>query len=144
MLAEHAHLGMLFEATIGAFQRGDAAAAASSFAAVEERLVAHLALEDELLIPPLRDVDPDSAEALAEDHRRIRARLAELGIAVELHAARAPAVEELAALVRAHAHREDALLYRWADQALHDLDEQVRTRRLLHDIAAEKAAGRRR
>jgi hypothetical protein len=40
--------------------------------------------------------------------------LSELGIAVELHVARESTIVDLVALLKAHARREDRLMYRWA------------------------------
>jgi hypothetical protein len=37
---------------------------------------------------------------------------------VDLHAIRAEVVADFIALLRAHAHREDDLLYRWAEREL--------------------------
>jgi len=55
---------------------------------------------------------------LIEEHRALRKRLDELGIGVDVHQTNIGAIRELAAKLRRHAEREDALLYRWADREL--------------------------
>jgi AAA family ATP:ADP antiporter len=47
-----------------------------------------------------------------------RVRLLEIGVALELHQVRIESIDELAAALREHAAREDALLYRWASDQL--------------------------
>ena len=125
MMVDHAEISMLFDEVLAAFWCGDRDAAAEAFTRFEQRLVAHLAVEDELLLPALRRTDPAEAAALAEDHRRIRARLSELDVGVDLHLVRANIVAELVEMLRAHARREDAWLYRWADEALAALDRKA-------------------
>jgi len=130
MMADHAEIAAAFEDVLAAFRSGDRTVAAEAFTRFEHRLLAHLALEDELLLPALRAVDPVEAAGLAEDHRQIRAQLTELGVGVDLHLTRATAVTRFVEELRAHAHREDALLYRWADQALAAIDRAAVVGRL--------------
>lgn len=87
----------------------------------EAGLRAHLEAEEEHLFPVVRG-DPALA-AIEADHAEIRRRLDELGLAVELHAVRAEAIDALVERLRAHAAREDAWLYALADRAL---DEPAR------------------
>jgi hypothetical protein len=130
MMADHAEIEAVFGEVADAFKCGDWDVASAAFSRLEQRLVSHLALEDELLLPALEKLDPAEAAAIAEDHARIRARLHELGIGLELHYTRATAFAELVEMLRAHARREDALLYRWADQMLGALDRNAVTGRL--------------
>lgn len=124
-MADHAEISALLDEVLVAFRCGDRDVAAAAFTRFEKRLGAHLSLEDELLLPELERIDPKEAAALAADHRQIRTRLTELGLGVDLHLTRASAVSELVEMLRAHAHREDALLYRWADEALSALERQA-------------------
>jgi hypothetical protein len=125
MMADHAEISALFDEVLAAFKSGDRDLAALVFTRFERRLEAHLALEDELLLPPLRRVDPDEAAALSADHEWIRAQLTELGIGVDLHLTRATWVAAFVEKLRAHARREDALLYRWADDPTVPIDRTV-------------------
>jgi hypothetical protein len=104
-LAEHAHCG-------------HAAAMRSTFVMVEKALRDHLALEDDKLLPRFADVDPGEAAALREEHARIRRRLDDLGIALELHTLRAGMIDDFIDLLYRHAVREERALYAWSEQAL--------------------------
>ena len=123
-MADHDEISVLFDDLLAAFRSGDRDEAAAMFTRFERRLAAHLALEDELLLPALRRADPGEADALATEHRAIRTRLTELGIGVDLHVTRATWVAEFVDLLRAHARREDALLYQWADES-REIDRAV-------------------
>ena len=48
------------------------------------------------------------------EHARIRQLLGELGVGVDLHLVRLELAREFIDFLRAHARREEALLYRWA------------------------------
>lgn len=132
MMADHAEIVTLFDDTLAAFRSGNRDEATAMFATFERRLEAHLATEDELLLPSLRRDHPTDAEALAADHARIRTRLAELGVDVDLHLCRAAWIAELVEMLKAHAAREDELLYRWAGEPGAHVDPE----RVLHRLAA--------
>jgi hypothetical protein len=132
MMADHADIATLFDDTLAAFRSGNRDEATAMFADFERRLEAHLAVEDDVLLPTLRRDHPDEAEALAADHARIRGRLAELAVGVDLHLTRADWIAELIDLLKAHAAREDALLYRWAGEPGAHIDPE----RVLHRLAA--------
>ncbi len=68
----------------------------------------------------VRSIVPDAVDQVLRDHEAIRAALDELGLQVELHTLRKETVDAFLALLRAHAAREDATLYRAADEALDD------------------------
>jgi hemerythrin len=115
--ADHDEIERLLANLIDAFETGDRDIAAAAYRDVERHLSAHFAIEDDVLLPELSRAYPDEARALAEEHQAIRLKVDELGIGVDLHATRAPAIRELVDMLRAHAHREDSLLYRWVDHA---------------------------
>lgn len=116
MLAEHEDLAVLLDEVGAAFDTGDRDIAAKAFRELELRLADHLAFEDAELLPALAEVEPTEAAALAEAHRALRTLMTELGVGVDLHVTRASAIAALVAALREHAHREDALLYRWAEE----------------------------
>jgi hypothetical protein len=97
---------------------GEAAAVRAAFVVVEAELRRHLAFEEEQLLPRFAEGYPAEAALLREEHQRIRRRLDELGIALELHSLRADMVDELTAQLRDHAQREERLFYDWSDGAL--------------------------
>lgn len=120
LIAEHGKLDDLLDRLIAAYRTGDRGVAASSFAELEHHLEAHLAMEEQLLFPEFARFDLREADELRAEHRAIRSRMALLGVGVDLHLTRLPAIEDLALVLRRHASREDALLYRWADRELAD------------------------
>lgn len=115
---DHVELSTLFDRLVAAFEGGDREDAAAMFRTFEQRLTAHLDFEDAHLLPAFAKVDAQEAAALAAAHQAIRTRLTELGVGVDLHLTRASAVTAMVTALRAHAAREDVLLYQWADVAL--------------------------
>jgi hemerythrin-like domain-containing protein len=89
-----------------------------AFRALESELRAHLELEERDLLPRFELVSPAEAEHVRADHELIRSRLDALGLALDLRSLRAHDVSEFVALLRAHATREEKIMYRWADAAL--------------------------
>ena len=86
----------------------------AQYRAFEHALLEHLAAEEELILPAYAQHDPADAQAIRDDHEAIRKALNRLGIEVELHVVRAHSVHELVDSLRAHAAREDAAMYPWA------------------------------
>jgi len=114
--ADHEQLDLWLRNLVTAFKTGDRDAATEAYEKFERHLAEHLRLEEEVLFPELVLTDPKEVEALRGEHAAIRARVFELGIGVDLHQTRLPAIEELAITLRRHAAREDAMLYEWADR----------------------------
>jgi len=77
-----------------------------------------MAFEERHVLPAFRAVDQREADDLQREHDFIRRRLTELGVGLDLHLLRAEVVADFLALLRGHARREDALLYRWAEREL--------------------------
>lgn len=117
---DHDDLDGLLQRLIAAFQTGDWDVARTTYAQFETQLTTHLRVEEELLFPDFEKVEPVETALLKDEHARIRARLFELGVGVDLHQTRLPAIEELAQSLRQHADRENKLLYRWADRFYSD------------------------
>jgi hypothetical protein len=115
---DHERLDRLLEELLAALQANARDEAIRLWADFDLGLSGHMDLEERTLIPSFREDDLLEADALLAEHARIRATLAQLGTAVELHQIRAELVEELATVLRAHARHEDAILYRWAEVAL--------------------------
>jgi hemerythrin-like domain-containing protein len=98
--------------------QGDAAAMRTTFDALERAVSDHLDCEDARLLPRFADVDPEEAAGLREEHMRIRRRLMDLGIALELHTLRAGMIDDFIDLLYRHAVREERALYAWTERAL--------------------------
>lgn len=84
---------------------------------LQARVLAHLANEEEQLLPAYAQHAPEDCAAILLEHAAIRKTLTELDVSTDLHLLRADAVKELLAKLAAHAAREDAGLYRWARDA---------------------------
>jgi hemerythrin-like domain-containing protein len=115
---DHARLDALFEQLTAAFNANATAELPQLWTAFESGLTSHLALEERDILPEFARLAPAEAAVLMREHAEIRKQLSQLGIALDLHLTRAEAVAELVRLLRSHAKREDALMYRWAQQQL--------------------------
>jgi hemerythrin-like domain-containing protein len=118
LAGDHARLEQLFEELRAAFDANAAQDAARLWGELDQGLGAHMDFEEHHVLPAFRAVDRREADALLRDHELIRRRLIELGMGVDLHLLRVEVVADFIALLRAHARREDALLYRWAEREL--------------------------
>lgn len=136
---DHARLDRLFEELLAAFRAGAREEAAALWTTFDAGLLAHMALEEQRLLPEFAKVDAAEAEALAAEHAKLRDALTELGVGVDLHLTNAAAVERLVATLREHARREDALMYRWASANLQD-EEQTSIRAQLLAAARRLAS----
>ncbi len=115
---DHVRIDGLFTELLGAFATGDREAIASEWTRFDEALRAHLQAEEVHILPLFRAVDVDEAARISEDHAYFRDKLSELSVCVDLHVVSLPMAQELVERLRAHAAREDALMYRWADTYL--------------------------
>ena len=116
---EHRDLAEVLLAVHEAFKSGDREEADRMFRQLEQRLEAHLRLEEREIIPRFARFDLEEAERLLDEHTRIRARLAEVGVGVDLHATRDTTVRALFTELVDHAAREDQLMYRWLEETGH-------------------------
>lgn len=118
MREDHERLERLFTELLTAFQadaREDAARLWNDF---DTGLRAHLQLEESAIFPAFGEVQPAETDSLRREHARFRERLLALGVGVDLHLTTDAQVEEFLSELRAHAAREDALLYQWAEREL--------------------------
>ena len=120
LLQEHAEIDDAIDQLLRAYESGDHEVARTAFREFDKRLMAHLAMEDDLILPAFANVDPAEAEQISSEHRAIRAKVDELVIGSDLRLTRLPAVRLLAAALRAHAKREDEILYQWIDRSYGD------------------------
>ena len=93
---------------------GDPAQLGAAWTAFETELVRHMDLEEVEILPAFGEHDPQEARALLDEHAALRASLNEIGMMLQLHCLRAEAVADFARRLKAHAAREDAALYTWA------------------------------
>lgn len=105
-------------AVLGAGLADDPRDLVQCWSAVEHQLVDHMMAEERFLLPSYQRTDPETAQALRDQHARLRDRASEIGIAIQLHTIRCEQLEDFVAELRAHARDEEASLYRWADRQL--------------------------
>jgi hemerythrin HHE cation binding domain-containing protein len=123
-LADYDEIESRLGQLLAAFAKGDGRLVPRLWAECRGRLIAHLETVEGHLIPALVRARERDAWVLVEEHRHIRARLTEIGVAVDSHRLRPDSVRDLADELHAHAVGEDRLLYQWADS---HLDELART-----------------
>jgi hemerythrin-like domain-containing protein len=114
--AHHQDIERAFEALAARAHEGDPVALRAEWTAFEAELESHLDMEERELIPLFCEQHPEEARALCDEHAEIRAALTQLGIDLDLHALRADAVTAFVEKLRAHARREDRLLYPWVER----------------------------
>lgn len=115
---DHRRLDELFERLLNHVHVGDTALADATWTEFERGLTAHLSAEEKWLLTALERVLPAETAALRAEHEIVRAGLTEMGIELEIHTLREDTVERFIQFLRAHAAREDELLYQWADEML--------------------------
>ncbi len=109
----HRRLDALLDELRATARADDPRALCACWSRFAGELAAHLAAEEEHLIPAFAIAQPDEARALLREHAEIRKLVDELGVGVDLHLLRVPTFDRLVERLRAHARREDALFYPW-------------------------------
>jgi len=117
MAESHEHLNTLFSQLLDALE-ANAPDARELWTELDHDLLAHMEAEERFVLPAFARIDREEALALLREHGRIREQLLELGVAIDLHCIRLEQSREFIETLRAHAGREDNLLYRWADTRL--------------------------
>ena len=116
--AQHVKLDRQIEEMLSLVRGDDRDAMRACWARLEDALLAHLNLEEMHLLPLISVAHPAQARQIREEHATIRTKLGDIGLALDLHTARAEQVEALAAFLRSHAAVEDSGLYAWAEREL--------------------------
>ncbi len=115
MRGDHRRVESELENLMLAVQADDRDTVRTEWTTLERELSSHLEAEEHFMIPAFATVQHDEAVALLREHGQIRQALLEVGVAIELHYLQSPQLRELVELLHAHAHREESLLYPWAD-----------------------------
>ena len=111
----HVRLDQLFEQLADAVRQTQTRHVARLWPEFEVELLAHLDLEERLVFPHLARLDPAGIESLAWEHAQIRQKLDEISSDLGDHLSQLPSITEFLELLKAHARREDLLMYRWAE-----------------------------
>ncbi len=108
---DHEEIHALLECLAQDVDAPPCGALASTWAALEGRLLRHMDAEEQYLLPLLEASHRKEVERTRAEHAHIRDLVAELGVAIELHTVRRPAITQLIDLLKRHAAYEDAALY---------------------------------
>lgn len=128
MVRSHHHLDQLYAQLLAAME-ANAPDVRAIWTRFDHELLSHMEAEERFVLPAFARVDAKEAMAILNEHGAIRGQLLEIGVAIDLHLARYTRALDLVERLRAHAGREDHLLYRWADQ---NLDEALVAAALAH------------
>jgi hemerythrin-like domain-containing protein len=107
----HSVLEERFQQLIARVEEDDPLSLRCEWLLFERELDEHMTIEERELLPLLVREHAGEAEAIRDEHKRIRGTLANLGIAVDLHTLRAADVTAFVQALREHARREERLLY---------------------------------
>lgn len=133
---DHARLERLFDELLETVRADAAEDLSRVWTLLEEGVTAHLAAEEDFVLPQFEASDPHETEVLRGEHRQIRKGLAGLAAAVRRgHLAEEP-ITALVGLLRAHGRREDGLFYLWIDGQPDD-GAQLTLRRRLYGRATK-------
>jgi len=115
---EHQRLERSFEAVVAASAYDDPDELHDLWQGFERQVLAHLDAEEAHVLPLFGKSKPTEAKELLDEHARIRERLLALAIDLDLHSLRPEEVKVFLGELRAHAAREELLLYPWAERQL--------------------------
>ncbi len=115
---DHQRLDGLFTELLDRFRDGDREGLRRTWTAFETGLLGHVTAEERYVMPLFARVQPGEASALIQEHAEIRRLLDVLGVGIDLHAVKLDVAQDLVDKLRAHAKREDGLLYAWAEREL--------------------------
>ncbi|MFT3698624.1 MAG: hemerythrin domain-containing protein [Kofleriaceae bacterium] len=118
MVRSHTYLRELLAQVIAAMEANERTNVDELWTKLDHGLLTHMEAEERFVLPVFAHVDPSEARELLREHGLLREELLELGIAVDLHCVRCDRSRDFADILMRHAAREEALLYRWAEQHL--------------------------
>lgn len=116
---DHERLDQVFEQLLAALRADAREDVLRLWTLFDDGLCRHMALEEQYLLPELERQEPREAAWIARDHADMRAKLAELGVGIDLHQVPAELVADFIDELRQHALREDAIAYRWSEAEGH-------------------------
>jgi polyisoprenoid-binding protein YceI len=117
---DHERLERQFQSIVAEASADDPIALREAWRAFEGELLRHFEDEEVHILPAFAQQRPVDAQTLLDEHERIRASLIRLGVDLDLHCLPAERIADFVASLRAHARREDEVLYPWAAHRLSD------------------------
>jgi hypothetical protein len=122
-LADHKRLEALLEHMSAPSMANDREHCQELWTVFDVGVRVHLQAEEAHLFPVIFRANERDARVLIREHHHIRARLQEIGAAVDSRVGRRGAMRDFIDELAAHARTEDRLLYEWADASI---DEPLR------------------
>ena len=115
LLADHhRELETACSALLGCAYEGCPRTLIKQYRKFERAVREHLDAEETIILPAFAAHAPEEARSLGLEHAAIRKLLLQIGVEVELHLLRLETVKHLIETLHAHAAREDAWMYPWA------------------------------
>jgi hypothetical protein len=118
LLRDHYRIEELAQRVAACVDADDPHGALEEWRAFEPAMLSHMDVEEMHVLPRLEALDAVEAARLREEHASIRAELGEIGLALELHAARKAMFDPLVARLWRHTESEDGIMYAWAERSL--------------------------
>ena len=115
---DHQRLEALFDTLVEESARDEPLELRDAWRTFERQLLAHFDAEEVHVLPVFGRSDPTAAREILAEHARLRGRLVELAIDLDLHCLKSDTVSALVGELRSHAAREELLLYPWAARQL--------------------------
>jgi hypothetical protein len=116
---DHARLDRMFDELLEALKADAREDVLRLWTHFDDGLCRHMALEDEHLVPELQRDEPREAARIVREHSEMRAKLAELGVGIDLHQVPSELITEFIEQLRQHALHEAAIAYRWTEDEGH-------------------------
>lgn len=130
LLGDHLRLEALFGELLAEFREGHPDGVREMWARFDSGLSMHLSAEERYLLPLYTAAEPREAAALIAEHDTFRKALDNLGVGVDLQMVNLDVTQAFIDALRAHARREDELLYRWAEREVGGSDQDAVAREL--------------
>jgi iron-sulfur cluster repair protein YtfE (RIC family) len=112
---DHERLATVAEELLNRVHTDDLGVMEEGWAKFEAELLEHLAFEEEQLLPRFEGTHAAEAAWIRQDHARLRAAIAQMGVDLELHNLREERVQAFIDGLRAHSKQEEKIFYPWAD-----------------------------
>jgi hemerythrin superfamily protein len=114
--ASHTDLEKIARDVAASIRDDDRDVMRDDFAVLERSLLDHMSWEEMYVLPAYDKREPEIAAKIRAEHADFRAQLGEIGLAIDLHSVRADHFDELAARLKTHADREEAMYSTLDDQ----------------------------
>jgi polyisoprenoid-binding protein YceI len=116
--SDHERLEESFQTIAAAAHDQDPSDLHEAWQVFERQLLAHLDAEEAHVLPVFGKSEPKEARDILDQHAQIRERLLALAIDLDLHCLNPDQVKSFVDELRAHAAREELVLYPWAARQL--------------------------